>query len=50
MARLVLGEHALGHQFAGLVDAIEILGDPEQQMQVAQPAFAFLDVGLHDIA
>ena len=50
MARLVLGEHALGHQLAGLVDAIEILGDPEQQVQVAQPALAFLDVGLDDVA
>ena len=50
MARLVLGEHALGHQLAGLVDAIEIFGDPEQEMQVAQPALALLDVGLDDVA
>ena len=50
VARLFLGQHALGDQLAGLVDAIEILGDPEQRVQVAQPAFALLDVGLHDVA
>ena len=48
--RLAGGEHALGYQLVGLADAIEILGDPEQQVQVAQPALAFLDVGFHDIA
>ena len=50
VARYFLGQHALGHQLAGLVDAIEILGDPEQQMHVAQPALAFLDVGFDDVA
>ena len=50
MARLLLGEHALGHQLAGLAHAIEIFGDPEQQVQVAQPALALLDVGLDDVA
>ena len=34
----------------GSLHAIEIFGDPEQQVQVAQPALALLDVGLHDIA
>ena len=50
MARLLLGEHALGDQLAGLAHAIEIFGDPEQQVQVAQPALALLDVGLDDVA
>ena len=50
VARLLLGEHALGDQLAGLAHAIEILGDPEQQVQVAQPALALLDVGLDDVA
>ncbi len=50
VTRLVLGQHTLGHQFARLADAIEILGDPEEQVQVAQPALAFLDVGFDDIA
>ena len=40
----------LADQLAGLVDAIEILGDPEQRVQVAQPALALLDVGLDDVA
>ena len=50
VARLLLGQHALVDQLAGLAHAIEILGDPEQQMQVAQPALALLDVGLDDVA
>ena len=50
VARLLLGEHALADQLAGLVDAIEIFGDPEQRVQVAQPALALLDVGLDDVA
>ena len=50
MARLVLGQHALVDQLGGLAHAIEILGDPEQRVQVAQPALALLDVGLDDVA
>ena len=48
--RLLLGEHALGHEVAGGAHAIEILGDPEQQVEIAQAALALLDVGLDDVA
>ena len=43
-------QDALGHQLAWFADAIEILGDPEQQMEIAQPALALLDVGFDDVA
>ena len=45
MARLLLGEHALGDQLAGLAHAVEIFGDPEQQVQVAQPQGSMLPRG-----
>ena len=50
MLGLARRQHALGDQLGGLVHAIEIFGDPEQQMQVAQPALAFLHVGFDDVA
>ena len=43
-------EHAALDQFLGLAHAIDVFGDPEQRMQVAQAALAVLDVGLDQIA
>ncbi len=43
----LFGKQARLHQFGHIVDPVEILGDPEQRLQIAKPAFAFLDVGLH---
>ncbi len=37
-------------QFGRVADMVVILADPEQRVQVAQPALAFLDVGLDQIA
>ena len=48
--------HLAAREDAGLdqvvarADAVEILGDPEQRLEVAQAALAFLDVGLDQIA
>ena len=44
------GEHAKVHQVLHVVHAVEILGDPEQGLQVAQAPLALLDVGLQHIA
>ena len=44
------GQHAAFDQLADLVDAIEVLGEPEQGVQVAQAALAFLQVGLDHVA
>ncbi len=38
------------HQIAGIFDMVEIFADPVEGLQVAQPAFAFLDVGFDQIA
>ena len=43
-------EHLAIDQFLGLAHAIDVLGDPEQRVQVAQSALAVLDVGLDQIA
>ena len=43
-------EDALGDEFLAGADAVEILADPEQRVQVAQAALAVLDVGLDQIA
>ena len=37
-------------QFVRLAHAVDVLGDPEQRVQVAQAALAVLDVGLDQIA
>ena len=37
-------------QLLALAHAIDIFGDPVERVQVAQAAFAVLDVGLHEIA
>ena len=47
---LVLVEHAAVDQLLDVADAIDVLGDPEQRVQVAQAALAVLDVGLDQIA
>ena len=43
-------EHLAIDQFLGLAHAIDILGDPEQRVQVAQPALAVFHVRLDQIA
>ena len=43
-------EHAVFQQFIGLAHAVDVFGDPEQRMQVAQATLAVLDVGLDQIA
>ena len=44
------GEHAQGHEFAHITDAVQVFGDPEQRLQVSQAALALFDVGLDHIA
>ena len=48
--KLVLGEQAQWHQFGGILHLMNILADPEQRLEIAQPALAFLDVGRDHIA
>ena len=43
-------EDALLGQLFAAAHPVEILADPEQRLQVAQAAFAVLDVGLDQIA
>src|SRR5580692_13212121 len=43
-------ENAAIDQFLGLANPIDILGNPEQRMQIAQSTFAVFDIGLDQIA
>ena len=36
-------------EFVRIPDAIDIFGDPEQRIEIAQAALSLLDVGLHEI-
>ena len=45
-----LCEHPPLHQLADILDLVEVLGDPEQGLQVAKPALPFLDVRLQNVA
>ena len=49
-AELRFRQRAARHQVAHILDAVEILGDPEQRMEVAQAPLAVLDVGFDDVA
>ncbi|MEY9281357.1 hypothetical protein ABIA03_002549 [Bradyrhizobium yuanmingense] len=42
-------EHAARDQLVGIADAVDVFGDPEQCVQVAQGPLAVLDVGLDQI-
>jgi len=42
-------EHAAFQQLVGVAHAVDVFGNPEQRVQIAQAAFAVLDVGLHQI-
>jgi hypothetical protein len=42
-------EHALLDEVRSVMDAIDVLRDPEQRVQVAQAALAILDVGFDQI-
>ncbi len=43
-------QHPLRDKVRGIGDAVDVLGDPVQGLQVAQPALALLHVGLDHIA
>jgi hypothetical protein len=43
-------EQARADQFGGVLHAVEVLADPIERLQVAQPALAVLDVRLDDVA
>src|ERR1700731_4842563 len=43
-------EYALFDQVLGVVHPVDIFGDPEQRVEVAQSALAVLDIGLDEIA
>ena len=43
-------EHPGGDELVGAVNAIDVFRDPEQRVEIAQPPFALLDVGLDEIA
>jgi hypothetical protein len=42
-------EHALLDEVRSVMDAIDVLRDPEQRVQIAQAALAILDVGFDQI-
>ena len=44
------GEHVLVNQLFASADTVIIFRDPEQRLQIAQAAFAFLDIRLDQIA
>ena len=46
----LLGQHAAVDDIGDLIDLVQILGDPVERLQVAQPALAFLDVRFEHIA
>ena len=48
-AEFIVGEHAKRHKFADIGDPVQVLGDPEQRLQIAQAALALFDVGLDHI-
>ena len=50
LGELVPGQHAALDQLAHVVDPVEILGDPEQGVEVPQAPLAVLYVGLDHIA
>ena len=50
LAHLGLREQSGLDQAGAAVEPVEILADPEQGVEVAEAALAFLDVGLDDIA
>ena len=43
-------EKPSGDQLVGVADAVDVFGDPEEGIEVAQSSFALLDVGLNEIA
>ncbi len=49
-AEFLLREGAKRHQIAHISDVMQVFGDPEQRLQVAQPALALLHVGLDHVA
>ena len=44
------GQDTQGNQTADIADVVNVLGDPEQRVEVAQATLAVLDVGLDQIA
>src|SRR6476620_11685443 len=48
--RLFRGQHLQRDELANIIGAIDVLGYPEQCVQVSQPAFTLLNVGLELVA
>ncbi len=48
--RLFRRQHFEIDELVDVVGAIDVFRDPEQRMEIAQPALAFLDVGLDEVA
>ena len=48
--KFLLAEQAGTDQLLGVMHAIDVFGDPEQRIKIAQPALALFDVGLDEIA
>ena len=47
---LARAEHADRHEVGSTFDIVQVLGDPEQRLQVAQPALALFYVGFDHVA
>ncbi len=46
---LFLGENTVNDQFVRVFGVVKILRNPEQRLQIAQPAFAFFDVRFNHV-
>ena len=44
-----LQKHAAVDKIGGMFDAVDMFGDPEQRLQIAQAALGLFDVGFHHI-
>ena len=49
-ACLAVPQHNLVHKVQNIICLISEFGNPEQRMQIAQPAFTLFDVGFDDVA
>src|SRR5262249_6239727 len=48
--RLLLAQPPYRDQLRDVVEAVDVFGEPEQRVELAQPALALLDVGLDMVA
>ena len=42
-------KHPFCNQFRGILNAVNIFGDPKERVEIAQSTFAFFDIGLDKI-